>query len=105
MIFRGQNFDIIGGGGLSIKVNNFGGMKILLILCSGHHKIGVFSFLKVSVQNGNIFGDMLKFQVFLGVCLIFFLGNSRCCSQTCVARKKKKMLIKDLCKLVIGMPF
>ena len=64
-----------------------------------HHKtwlvLGVISmycrsFLKVKVQNGNIFGGLLKFQILFWVCLIFliFLGvNSRCWA-ACVSRKK-----------------
>ena len=50
------------------KKKNFWGMKILWIFFGGHHKIGLQcilgSFLKV--QNGGIFGGLLKFQIFFG---------------------------------------
>ena len=65
-------------------MNIFLDMKILLIFFGGHHKIGLYfgilcilgSFLKVKVQNGDIFGS-LKFQIFLGCLkfLIFFGGE------------------------------
>ena len=65
-------------------MNIFWDVKILWRFLGGHHKNGLFfldhfnsfsmSFLKVSVQNGNILGGgVLKFQIFFGVCLIFFM--------------------------------
>ena len=62
-------------------------MKILWIIFGGQYKTVLFflgwggsflcilwSFLKVKVQNGNIFGGLLKFQIFFGVCLIFLIS-------------------------------
>ena len=70
-------------------------MKILWIFLGGHHKIGLVlgvismylgSFLKVKVQNGDIFGCCKYFKDFLAVLDIpdIFLVNSRCWAQVYV---------------------
>ena len=67
-------------------------MKILWIFFGGHHKIrlylGVISmhfwvFLRVKVQNGGIFGGLLKFQIFLGVLEIPVFFVVFCCCFFC----------------------
>ena len=76
--------------GVSVKWIYFGVWKNCKYFWGVNTKLDYFwcSFLyilgllhKVKVQNGNIFWGLLKFQIFLWVCLIFliFLGvNSRC---------------------------
>ena len=46
-------------------------MKCLLVGGGGSFLYFLGLFLKVKVQNGNIFWGSLKFQIFFGVCLIF----------------------------------
>ena len=66
-------------------------------ILGGHDKIGLVlgvsslflgSFLKVNVQNENIFAWQ-KFKIFFGVLDIpdFFAANGRCWAQSCVRRK------------------
>ena len=65
-------------------MNIFGVMKILWIFFGSSQNWTflciLWSFLKVRVQNGDIFGELQKFQIFLGV-------YSRCWVQTYAARK------------------
>ena len=81
-------FFFFGGGGGFRNINIFWGMKIFWIFLGGHDKIGLVLgvssmyfrvFLKVNVQNENIFAWQ-KFQTFFG-CLIFpyryFFGGKR----------------------------
>ena len=64
------------------KLNNCLGMKNLILFLGCHHKSGLYfgpllcilgSFLRIKVGNGNIFWELLKFQIFLRVCLIFLI--------------------------------
>ena len=58
------------------KINIFGGMKILLLLFWGHHKIGLYLgvvsmnfkvFSKGHCTKWGYFFGLLKFQIFFGV--------------------------------------
>ena len=72
------------------KINILGGMKILWIFFWVITKLDYIkrsflcilgSFLKVKVQNGGIFGGLLKIQIFFGVREIpdiFFWGGGGC---------------------------
>ena len=69
------------------------GYEDLVDIFWGHHKFGLYLrvisthfsvFLKAMVQNGNIFGGLLKFQIFFGVLEIpdiFFWVKRRCCAR------------------------
>ena len=73
-MFKILNFNIVGG---FQKNEYFCGNEDYVDIFGGHHKIG----LVFKVQNLDIFGGLLKFQIFHWECLIFliFLGvNGRC---------------------------
>ena len=85
---RVQNFDSLF---LGLQKNEYFLKYEDFVDISGYYrKTGLFggsflcilgSFLKAKAQNGEYFGGLLKFQIFLGMLVIFVLGgglNRRC---------------------------
>ena len=100
-LFWVHNFEFQYFWGVFRKINMFWGMKILWIFYEGHHRIGLYlaiismhvgSFLKVMVQNGDIFWGLLKFQIVFWGCLeflIFWGVKGRCLARAYVWKKMR----------------